>query len=159
VGIVYDNLASVYDQWIKGDSYEKSTLDFYVKFAEKQKGPVVELGVGTGRIAVKLAQEGINVIGVDISEKMLKECQIKLDEMNLNKHVKLIKADIVNFHQDKQVDMIYLPFRTLGHILSHDDLIRLFNNVNKNLVKGGKFVFDHYILDRKWAEINAYKKK
>ncbi len=64
----YDRIARLYDPWSLSVIEDVS---FYVDRARRSGGPVVELGVGTGRIAVPIAAEGICVIGVDLSEGML----------------------------------------------------------------------------------------
>ena len=65
---VYDKIARLYDPWSRSVVEDVS---FYLEEARRSGGPVVELGVGTGRIAVPIAADGIRVIGVDASEGML----------------------------------------------------------------------------------------
>ena len=64
----YDAIAPIYDAWSRS---VREDIDFYVDEAKRSGGPVVELGVGTGRIAIPIAQAGVDVIGVDSSEGML----------------------------------------------------------------------------------------
>jgi methylase of polypeptide subunit release factors len=67
----YDRIARLYDPWSRSVVED---VAFYVDEARRSGGPVVELGVGTGRIAVPTACAGIEVIGVDSSQRMLKVC-------------------------------------------------------------------------------------
>jgi ubiquinone/menaquinone biosynthesis C-methylase UbiE len=68
----YDAIAELYDPWSRSVTED---IDFYVAEARKAGGPVVELGVGTGRIAVPVAAAGVPVIGVDSSAGMLEVCR------------------------------------------------------------------------------------
>src|SRR5260370_27725339 len=68
---VYDAIARIYDPWSRSVTED---VPFYLEEARRSGGPVVELGVGTGRIAVPIACEGIQVIGVDSSRAMLEGC-------------------------------------------------------------------------------------
>src|SRR5439155_1020155 len=67
----YDSIADLYDPW---SASVVEDVAFYLEEARRSGGPVVELGVGTGRIAVPLAADGIRVIGVDSSRRMLDVC-------------------------------------------------------------------------------------
>src|SRR5207247_7917914 len=72
----YDRIAGLYDPWSRSVTED---IPFYVAEAREAGGPVVELGVGTGRIAVPTAQAGIRVIGVDDSRGMLDVCRARAD--------------------------------------------------------------------------------
>ena len=67
----YDPIAELYDPW---SASVVEDVAFYLEEARRSGGPVVELGVGTGRIAVPIAADGIRVIGVDSSRGMLDVC-------------------------------------------------------------------------------------
>src|SRR6266566_6043139 len=67
----YDDIARIYDPWSRSVTED---VPFYLEEARRSGGPVVELGVGTGRIAVPIACDGIRVIGVDSSQAMLDVC-------------------------------------------------------------------------------------
>ena len=73
----YDAIAALYDPWSRSVTED---VDFYVAEARKAGGPVVELGVGTGRIAVPTARAGIPLIGVDSSQRMLDICRARAEE-------------------------------------------------------------------------------
>lgn len=148
---IYDNLASIYDSWITGDLSEEASLNFYVELVNREQGTIVELGIGTGRIAIELAKKGKDIIGIDISERMLDICKDKILQHKVNSKITLIKADICNFSLPEPVDLIYLPFRTIGHLLTYQDQLAMFRCVFNNLKKGGRFIFDHYMFNNDWA--------
>src|SRR6266508_3837454 len=72
----YDAIAELYDPWSRSVTED---VGFYLAEAQKAGGPVVELGVGTGRIAIPIAQTGIRVIGVDSSREMLTACRSRAE--------------------------------------------------------------------------------
>src|SRR5207244_13270823 len=72
----YDDFASHYDAWIAGFSDD---VTFYVDLAHSSGGPIVELGVGTGRVAIPTARAGVPVLGIDASERMLEVCRLNAE--------------------------------------------------------------------------------
>src|SRR4051812_50191207 len=72
----YDAIADLYDPW---SASVVEDVGFYLDEARRTGGPVVELGVGTGRIAIPIAADGIRVIGVDSSPGMLEVCRRRAD--------------------------------------------------------------------------------
>lgn len=148
----YDPLAIIYSFWSDSDPAAKPSLDFYLNCCRASGGPVVELGVGSGRIAVEVACAGIRVIGVDISSAMLEKCREKAKLFGVEKLIDLRFGKIQNFSNPEKVPLVILPFRTLGHLLSKPDRLSTFQNVYKILLPGGRFVFDHYIFNKEWAK-------
>ena len=114
--------------------------DFYFRQAVKAKGPVLELACGTGRITVALARKGIDIRGLDISRQMLAEAAKKSGKAGIN--VEWINADARKFKVNGKFPLVIMPFRSLQHIHSHNDLLSLFRSVRGHLRKGGKFIFD-----------------
>lgn len=146
----YSGIAKYYEEWCRGDDSYLPVASFYYKYLSEYTGVFAELGVGTGRIAIPVArQENVKVYGIDLCEEMLKECEKrKTSDTNLV----LIHADLKDFVLPQKADIIYMPFRTIGHMITRADLERCFNCVQCNLKKGGLFIFDHYMFSRKWAE-------
>jgi len=154
----YNKLANIYDVWITGDNTYLEVLEFYVKIVSKYNPNfVVELGIGTGRIAIEIVKKlNIRVVGIDNSKEMLNVCKKNIETNNISKNkITLIQQNIINFKQKS--NFIILPFRTIGHFLSFEDKKQLLKQVYSNLETGGIFVFDHYILDKQWAIENNQK--
>jgi len=153
----YDGISLFYERWCTGDvSYEPS-LKFYKKFLRYQPGPLLELGIGTGRIALEILQiNSAEIMGVDVSRNMLAECRRKYDEQKKRNNIqgKLtlmnVKMENMDFHSEFQT--VYLPFRTVGHLITDHLLERVFQRVYEALIPGGYFVLDHYMFSREWAE-------
>jgi SAM-dependent methyltransferase len=117
-------------------------VGFYVEEARKAGGPVVELGVGTGRIAVPIAQSGIDVIGVDTSPEMLEICRRAAEEAGVAQLVELRLGDLVDPPVEERVRLVICPFRAFLHLTSDEVRLRALHAVREVLVPGGRFTFD-----------------
>ena len=146
----YAGIASYYEKWCMGDGSYMPTASFYRSYLSQYTGIFVELGVGTGRIAIPVSrQENIKVYGIDMCEEMLRECE---RQRTPDADLSLFCADFRDFDMPQKADIVYMPFRTIGHMLTRADLEGCFRSVQRNLKKGGLFLFDHYMFSRAWAE-------
>ena len=148
----YDNLAQIYDLWSTGDEAYISSHDFYFELAKDFDEPIVELGIGTGRIAIDLARLGKNIIGVDLSPEMLKICRQKAIFNNVEKNISFLQQDARFFILQRKANLIYFPFRSIGHLITMDEKRKAFENIFNQLAPSGLFVFDHYIFNERWAK-------
>ena len=101
------------------DLLNKKVIDdipFYIHQVNKYGDPMLELACGTGRVTIPLAESGINITGVDISESMLSHAQAKTKEKEVD--IEWIKADCRNFHLNKKFNLIVFPFNTIA--ILHD---------------------------------------
>jgi SAM-dependent methyltransferase len=134
---VYDRIARLYDPWSVSVVED---VDFYVGEAVRSGGPVLELGVGTGRIAVPIAQAGVQVVGVDSSVGML---SVALEHAKrAGVELELRFGDIRDPPVDEQFALVVIPFRTLLHMQTDDDRRAVLRAVRARLRDGGRFVFD-----------------
>jgi SAM-dependent methyltransferase len=141
----YDAIAELYDPWSRGVTED---VDFYVAEARKAGGPVVELGVGTGRIAVPTAQAGIHVIGVDSSPRMLGLCGRRAKEAGVADLLDLREGDLQRPPVDERVPLVTSPFRSLLHLPSDGARRNAMAAVHGLLEPGGRFVFDVFTPSR-----------
>lgn len=151
---IYDGIADYYDKWSSGDAAYLDTAAFYQKkLTEMGQGTYLELGIGTGRISVAAVRDcPITIIGVDNSERMLKECEKRYLELSARKgRLYLEKKDFTCLTYDECFDGAILPFRTIGHLLSDEDLGAVLRGVFRALKPGGWFLFDHYMFQYEWA--------
>jgi len=95
--VEYDAFADIYDIWVETAPVTKRNLPFYVEEYLRTAGPVVELGVGNGRIAIEAARQGKPVIGVDSSAEMLKLCRERAETAGVAHLLTLIQADFRHF--------------------------------------------------------------
>jgi len=141
----YDAIAELYDPWSRSVTED---VDFYVAEARKAGGPVVELGVGTGRIAIPTAQAGIHVIGVDSSPRMLGLCGRRAKEAGVADLVDLREGDLQRPPVAERVPLVTSPFRSLLHLPSDDARRNAVAAVHDLLEPGGRFVFDVFTPSR-----------
>ena len=135
----YDPIARLYDPW---SASVIEDISFYVDEALASGGPVVELGVGTGRIAVPTALAGIRVIGVDSSAGMLAVCAEHGREAGVEALLDLRLGDLRRPPVDERVPLVTCPFRAFLHLQTDDDRLAGLGSAHRLLRPGGRFVFD-----------------
>lgn len=136
----YDAIARLYDPWSVSVTED---VEFYVEEAARaDAGAVVELGVGTGRIAVPTAAAGIRVIGVDSSPGMLEVCREHAELAGVAELLDLRLGELEAPPVDERVGLVTCPFRSFLHLLDDGARLRALRAVRELLVPGGRFVFD-----------------
>jgi SAM-dependent methyltransferase len=141
----YDDIARLYDPWSRSVTED---VPFYLEEARRSGGPVVELGVGTGRIAVPIASDGIRVIGVDASRGMLEVCAERAALSGVGANLDLRVGDLREPPVHERVPLVICPFRSLLHLAGDDDRRRALRAVRGLLLPGGRFVFDVFTPSR-----------
>ncbi len=135
----YDAIAALYDPWSRSVVED---IGFYVNEALAARGPVVELGVGTGRIAVPTAQAGVRVIGVDSSEGMLRICRERGEEAGVSERLDLRLGDLRRPPVTERVRLVTSPFRSFLHLECDEARREALAAAHDLLRPGGRFVFD-----------------
>jgi SAM-dependent methyltransferase len=133
----YDNIARLYDPWSASVTED---VGFYVAEAVRAEGPVVELGVGTGRIAVPTALAGVRVIGVDSSPGMLEVAREFAASAGVEVDLRL--GDMRDPPVEGEFPLVTIPFRSLLHMQTDEDRRTAVRAVRALLVPGGRLVFD-----------------
>jgi SAM-dependent methyltransferase len=132
----YDAWADVYDSWAVG---AEADVAFYAELAREADGPIVELAVGTGRVAIAVARRtGKPVLGLDSSAAMLDVAQ----ENARGAPVELRQADMRDFTLDEQAALIYVPGRSLLHLHGWREKRDVFRRIADSLGPGGRFAFN-----------------
>ena len=123
-------------------------VEFYHGLCRASCGPVLEIGVGTGRIALPLARQGMEVVGIDLNEPMLKVAQRKaLDAAPLDGSLKLIQADMRNFDLKRLFPVVTIPARTLLLATTEDDQLRTLCCAARHLESEGTLAFNLFYPD------------
>jgi SAM-dependent methyltransferase len=135
----YDAIARLYDPWSRSVVEDVS---FYVDQALAAGAPVVELGVGTGRIAIPTAAAGIEVIGVDASRRMLDVCAEQARRAGVAGLLDLRLGDLLDPPVDERVSLVTCPFRAYLHLTNDDERLRALVAARNLLRPGGRLVFD-----------------
>lgn len=133
----YDKIARIYDPWSKTVVED---VPFYVEEAKRSGGPVVELGVGTGRIAVPIALAGISVIGVDSSEGMMAVARERAALAGVELDLRL--GDLREPPVEGEFPLVIVPFRSLLHMQTAEDRRTALRAIRALLEPGGRLVFD-----------------
>ncbi len=128
-----DAFADVYDDWYHDVSDANATAALVD--AESATGPILELGVGSGRLATPLLTLGRSVIGIDASRAMLDRCQT-----HANLH--LIEADMASLPLTGSFGGALCAFNTLFNLTSRDEQQQVFSQTAKLLAPGGAFVVE-----------------
>ena len=146
-------MSSWYDAW--ADRYDERSagvtadVSFYVALAREADGLLVELAVGTGRVAIPVAQAtGRRVIGIDSSPAMLAQARVRAVEAGVE--LDLREGDIRELEIEEPAALIYCPARSLLHLPAWADRRRCFERVAASLRPNGRFAwnvfaFDHHI--------------
>ena len=134
----YDRIARVYDPW---SASVVEDVPFYVEEAVRSGGPVLELGVGTGRIAIPVAAAGIEVVGVDLSAGMLEVAREAAALAGLD--IDLRQGDLRDPPVEGTFPLVLCPFRSLLHMETDADRRLALRAAASRLTTGhGRFVFD-----------------
>jgi SAM-dependent methyltransferase len=136
---VYDAIARLYDPWSRSVVED---VRFYVEEARAAGGTVVELCVGTGRIAVPIATAGVKVIGIDTSQGMLDVAAEQAELAGVSELVDLRFGDMRDPPIDGTYPLVICPFRSLLHMESDEDRRAALRAIRGLAAPGGRFVFD-----------------
>jgi SAM-dependent methyltransferase len=129
----------VYDPWSRSVVED---VPFYSEEARRANPPIVEIGVGTGRIAIPIAAEGIAVIGVDSSRGMLEVCREHADLAGVSELVDLRLGDLRDPPVPERVDLVICPFRAYLHLADDPERLAALTAARELLVPDGRLVFD-----------------
>jgi len=133
----YDNIARLYDPWSRSVVED---IAFYVEEATRSGGPVLELGVGTGRIAVPVAASGIDVVGIDLSAGMLEVARERAELAAVP--VDLRQGDMRDPPVDGVFQLVLIPFRSLLHMETDADRRAALRAAARHLAPEGRLIFD-----------------
>lgn len=139
----YDLSAAFYDSI---DAYRDRQADvcFYVEEARAARGPVLELGCGTGRVLIPAARAGIAITGLDASAAMLARCREKIarEPDEVRARVELVEADMRAFALGRVFSLVMIPFRPFQHLLTVEDQLACLGTIRDHLEPGGELLLD-----------------
>jgi ubiquinone/menaquinone biosynthesis C-methylase UbiE len=120
-------------------------LDFYLELAPeaaRDGAEVLEIGCGTVRIALRLAQAGVRVVGLDLSLSMLALAREKSGSLD---GARWIEDEMRSFDQQRQFPLLLIPGHSLQHLLTAEDQLASLRCMQRHLLPGGKAVIhlDH----------------
>jgi ubiquinone/menaquinone biosynthesis C-methylase UbiE len=132
-----------YDEWAAAMTAD---VPFYVGLAREADGPLVELAVGSGRVAIPVARAtGRVVLGIDSSPSMLEQARERAAEAGVT--LDLREGDMRDLSVDEPAALVYCPYRALLHLPTWADRRRTFERVAAALRPGGRFAFNAFAFD------------
>ena len=135
----WDEYAAYYD-WENAQTVGRRDIAFWKRMASAAKGPVLELGCGTGRVALPVARDGATVVGIDRSQPMLDRARKRVKRAGLQDSVQLIRGDIRHLpFPDKSFPLVMAPYGILQSLLVERDLTKTLAAVSRVLTKKGTF--------------------
>jgi SAM-dependent methyltransferase len=134
-----EQIAEVYDEWYS--QIEEAALPLLVVLA--QGGRALELGIGTGRIALPLLERGVEVHGIDASPAMV----ARLREKTGGEKIPVSSGNFADMPVEGKFDLIYVLFNTFFGLLSQDEQVRCFENVARHLHPNGVFLIEAFVPD------------
>jgi ubiquinone/menaquinone biosynthesis C-methylase UbiE len=147
---------ALYDGFI-ADYYDSSPMvtqrtqdvAFYCRAARQYGDPVLELGCGTGRITLAIAEAGCRIVGLDISERMLERAISKraMVRREARERVHLVQGDMTAFDLGEKFRTVIVPFRPFQHLLEIEQQLNCLNCVSKHLGRNGRLVIDFFQTD------------
>jgi SAM-dependent methyltransferase len=147
---------ALYDSFI-AEYYDESPLvrsrledvAFYRDAARDYGDPILELGCGTGRITMALAEAGKRITGLDLSERMLERAVKKRASLivEARERVHLVQGDMTHFDLGEKFRLIIIPFRPFQHLLDVRQHMDCLACVRKHLARGGRLIFDVFQTD------------
>jgi SAM-dependent methyltransferase len=134
-----EEVAAAYDD-SAGEEFESSVIAATVEFLADLagEGDVLELGIGTGRIALPLAERGMRVHGIELSGAMV----AKLREKPGAERIEVTMGDLATTRVDGTFSLAYLVFNTIMNLTTQDAQVACFENVALQLEAGGRFVIE-----------------
>jgi SAM-dependent methyltransferase len=117
---------------------------FYVDVAREYGGPVLELGCGTGRVLIPTARAGVDITGLDASERMLAVCRERLlvESPQTQSLARVQFGDMRNFDLGRMFRLVTVPFRAFQHLLVVDEQLGCLGAVVRHLAAEGRLVLD-----------------
>ena len=139
---------------------QRQDVAFFVDLAHQSGGPVLELACGAGRVLLPTARAGLEIVGLDISQRMLAICRRNLaaEPAEVRARVELHHADICDFNLNRKFTLATLPFRPFQHLLTVEDQLACLNTVRHHLQGNGRIVLDLFnpslplMVDRKYLD-------
>ena len=134
-----EHVAGVYDDWYT--DYDPAAIDLLAELAHG--GKALELGIGTGRIALPLAARGVEVHGIDAAASMIS----RLREKPGGDRLTVMQGNFAEVPVDGKFSLVYIAFNTFYNLTTQEEQVQCFRNVAAHLEPGGCFVIEAFVPD------------
>jgi SAM-dependent methyltransferase len=135
-------IADLYD--VTYNSRNDRDINFFIDYALKTRGRILELGCGTGRVLIPTVKSGCEITGLDLSSQMLGKCREKLSQLpdEIREKVKLVQGNMVDFHTGEQYSLVTIPFRPFQHLISVEEQKSCLEHIGQHLIPQGSLILD-----------------
>jgi SAM-dependent methyltransferase len=143
----YENLEFVSDFYdAMYDNPARRDIEFFVDYAKKADGRILELGCGTGRVLIPTVVAGCEITGLDFSPYMMQKCRKKITRLSVEtrKNIRLIQGDMTNFATGEKYTLTTIPFRAFQHLITIAEQKACLHCIHQHLKAKGRLVFDVY---------------
>ena len=134
-----DRIAEIYDEYYS--EYDPMSIELLAELT--RGGTALELGIGTGRIALPLRTKGVEVQGIDASEAMISKLRSKPGGLD----IEVLSGSFVDFRIDKRFQLIYVVFNTFFNLLTQEEQVDCFKTVAEHLSLDGMFLLEVFVPD------------
>ncbi len=140
--------ADVEHLWWNGRHYDLQFKDhtgdipFYLRQVREYGEPVLELACGTGRVTIPLAEEGFQVVGLDVSTSMLSQARRKATECGVQ--IEWVEADCRDFHLERKFNLVLFPFTSMALLHDLESVEACLSCVKEHLENDGRFIIDYF---------------
>jgi ubiquinone/menaquinone biosynthesis C-methylase UbiE len=140
-------MTEYYDFFPSNTTNLDQDVTYYVELAKRTGGPIIDLGCGTGRCSIAIAEQGIEVIGVDFSTEKLEQAKKKAEDLKLSHRIKWIEASITNFQLPggQSSPLIIMSDRSFLQLINVRDQLNALKCIRRYLSEGGMFAFHVFV--------------
>ncbi len=127
------------------NTWKTNDIEFIAHAADEFGGPVLELGAGTGRLALPILKQGHAYTGIESSPAFVKYAKNKLAQFG--EKATMLEGDMRSFELDQKFQFIFIGFNSIFHLMNERDVLSFFQSVKKHLTNDGTFLIDTFIPD------------
>lgn len=162
--MIYSKYGKYYDLIYGIKNYDgecESLISYFKKFSKDKIKSILDVGCGTGEHSIRFAERGYNVVGIDLSDVMIKQAKRKIKGRSLP--VQFFTQDMRNFSLKKKFDAVLCLFGTFGYCTRDNEITEALRKIRDHLKPQGLFIFDfwpvHAYIGRKhWQSVREVKK-
>jgi SAM-dependent methyltransferase len=125
---------------VMGTYASEDLLKFYRRQVARYGEPVLELACGSGRLTIPLANEGVTITGMDISEEMLDLARLKTSKSGAS--IRFLQGDMRSFDLGEKFKFIFIPAQSLSHLHTREEIEDCFSCVRRHLTTDGRFLIE-----------------
>ena len=140
---VYQEYSEFYDVYV-GDLF--NDLPMYKEHAANSGTPILEIGAGSGRLTIPLAESGYDVVAVDISPSMLAILREKLTAQpaDVRGRISIVEADVCSLDLGQRFDLVMVPFYTFNYLMTPQVQTRALSRIRSHMSRSGRLILDLY---------------